>query len=216
MRPGGSSPIGDRPSLFTGIGIALLVAAVLGITGLVSSSDEVLRSVVRLDDHETSFPDHLPVQEEGADQLRQLDTDDVLTVTVQEDRSTIEITAPLEVGTDRVDDIVERMVATDAGTDPNQLADARTQLDTLVAQLGSIESSAASAADAESVANAVLLQRAAVAELAAAEAARSRFVVLSTAAPAGSNSSAAQWIGLILLGAVGAALLTFGAKDGRR
>ncbi len=69
----------------------MVLAGALGLCALVLPSDPVVAADVRLDDHETSWPDHADVQADAVDALNEALKPFDGTVRARQDRSTVKV-----------------------------------------------------------------------------------------------------------------------------
>ena len=205
MRSGGN--------ITRGIGFILILAGVIGAILLLLQSGPKVSADLRLDDYETSWPNHIEVQNAGVDLVTQVN-DNVLDldVSIRKDRSTIEIVAPADTPLADVDALVTDAVSQDAEnsiTDPS-VEQLTNSLNALLSDLDLLEQDdTADAAEISELADQAVRLRSQLAnKTVRTEAARSRFVPLQPASKETPSFPLAQWVlaGLVVAG--GASIVT--------
>ncbi len=194
------------------LGIGLVLAGVVGAISLLMQPGPTVRADIRLDEYETSWPDHTDVQNDGA-VLLLLATDQIpdVDISIRKDRSTIEIINPADSSLTDIDALIENLVDEDAlnragATSVEQMTDS---LNVLLQELSRLETSdEADSAEASLLAEqAVLLRSELAAQTVSTAATRSRFVALHPASDQIPASLLVQWIIAAGLIAAGGALL---------
>ncbi|MFW2381814.1 MAG: hypothetical protein ACN4GZ_08665 [Acidimicrobiales bacterium] len=192
------------------IGGAMLTAGVLSLAVLVVPSSPALVADVRLDDHETSWPDHREVQDDAVDALSPLLVPLDAEATARQDRSTVEVVGSDPTSRDFIDAAIAEVIDADRQSRRNDenAAAVRDQFETAEALALEAEQSEA---DLQLISARVSEVNELRSELAdhqiGARSARSRFVALGSAAPPENPRSPAQWIATAGILAAGAAVL---------
>ncbi len=111
-------------------GGSVLVAGFLDIATLVLPTDPAVVADVRLDDYETSWPDHSQVQDNAVQMLSEALTPFDGAVRARDDRSTVEIVGFDPGDRDRIDAAINQLIQADA-RDRRDSADHTSLLDRL-------------------------------------------------------------------------------------
>ncbi len=189
-------------------GGALLLAGALSLCALVLPSDPAVLVDLRLDDHETSWPDHLGVQTEAVNALTERLEPFDGAINAREDRSTVKVAGFDERNQDAIDIAINEVIAEDLRTRRN--AD---DIEPMRNQLREAEAVALAAAQSGTTEELILEMTAKINELRSALAdseiqalsGRSRFASIGSTPADGNPAESEQWvlaIGLLLVGIV--------------
>jgi hypothetical protein len=169
---------------------------------------------LRLDDHETQWPDHVGVQNEAAGRLNAELTEAAGVsgeATIRRDRSTVLLSSPIDTQTSDLDEILERVVEEDVGIQlagsetPDAVADKLEALDADLSEAESAQDPAALALASEVLDVRMELYAASI----ATQTTRSRFVVLDRAETQAEQPHWSQWLAGVALVVGGATVLAF-------
>ena len=200
-----------------GLAIGLILAGVVGAILLVLNGESVVAADLRLDDYETSWPNHIEVQTAGADLATQVN-DQVLELdaSIRKDRSTVELLTPAGTPLPDVDALIAQVVSADRqnrAVDPS-VNDVAGSLAAVLVDLGRLESedSADPAEVTQLAEQAVLLRSDLATQTVATATLRSRFVALQPASDRAPSFPLAQWAVAVGLIGAGCAVLGRGAR----
>ncbi len=154
-----------------------------------------MQADIRLDDYETSWPNHVEVQTAGANLVQQLGSSTAVEAAIRKDRSTIEVTAISGTPPASLDGLVSRVIARDVADRRARTDELETALDQALQDLDRAESNSDPQQDLAALATqAVSVRREVAAEAVSATSARSRFVALSPASATAPSAPVGQWI----------------------
>ena len=194
------------------LGSCLLLAGVIAAALLLLQPGSSVRADIRLDDYETSWPNHVEVQTIGASLVEQLNSGALpLHASVRKDRSTVAVTAAAGTPPRQLDELVGRVVAHDAIPQP-PATDPTDQLQQVVLELDRAKANAAEASELIDLSNEVVtLRRQAALNSVSAGSTRSRFVALNPASERTSTLPVLQWV--VAAGLVAAGSMILGRRQ---
>lgn len=191
------------------LGVCLVLAGLLGMGLLTAQPASTVQADIRLDDYETSWPNHVEVQDAGAGLIEQLNGGALpLRAAVRKDRSTVAVIAAAATPPGQVDQLIDQVVDQDGRNRVSTASDTGGRLAQLLNELDQVAASSSDPSDLAALSNeSVTLRREMALDSVVAGSTRSRFVALTPASERTTTLPVLQWLMAAGLIGVGSGIL---------